>query len=183
MEKIKIIALFGPAGAGKDYLYKKLLEEYNDNINGIVSYTTRPMREGEKDGVEYHFVDDKEFHRQVQAGNMLEWTEFRLWFYGTGLDALDPNKINIGVFNIDGIRTLLKNNKIEVQPILISTSAKTRLMRQLQREENPDVNEIIRRYQTDAKDFLDIPFQFDMVINEDWNNEVVADLAERINLL
>ena len=182
MEKIKIIALFGPAGAGKDYLYKKLLEEYKNDINGIVSYTTRPMREGEQDGVEYHFVSDKEFLQQVQAGNMLEWTEFRLWFYGTNLDALNPNKINIGVFNIDGIRTLLKNDKIEVQPILISTSAKTRLMRQLQREENPDINEIVRRYQTDTKDFLDIPFQFDMVINEDWNTDVISDLAERINL-
>lgn len=180
-EKIKVVALFGPAGAGKDYLYKKILAE-NDNLNGIVSYTTRPKREGEQDGVEYHFVDDKEFHRQVQAGAMLEWTDFRQWYYGTSLDAIKKDKINIGVFNITGIRTMLNNKKVEVQPILVSTSAKTRLMRQLQREENPDIDEIIRRYKTDNKDFLDIPFQFDIVINEDWNEDVIADLAERINL-
>ena len=97
----KIIALFGPSGSGKDTLAKILAER--KDINEIVSCTTRPMRDYEKDGVDYHFLTNEDFAKKVLDGSMLEATSFRDWFYGTPIDSLKEDKINVGVFNIQGI--------------------------------------------------------------------------------
>lgn len=183
MEKTTVIALFGPAGAGKDYLLKRFLKDY-DNLHGIVSHTTRPIRENEQLDIDYHYCDYTEFFNEIRQGNMLEWTKFNNWYYGTSLNALDTNKINIGVFNISGIETLLKENKVKVHPIYISSTPKTRLLRQLTREENPNVDEIIRRYNTDTHDFGYIPFTYSTIINDDdWNEDVDKQFAKIINSL
>ena len=153
-QKINVIAIVGKAGAGKDYLLKYLKDSLPE-LNTIVSATTRPPRQGEVDGINYHFLTGEEFAKQVLEDNFLEATVFRDWCYGTQLSSLDKNKINIGVFNPTGIETLQQDNRINVYVIRISTDAKTRLIRQLNRERNPDVKEIIRRYNTDELDFLE----------------------------
>lgn len=58
--KIKLIALFGKSGAGKDFLFNKILRAYPD-IHRVVSTTTRPPRQGENEGKDYYFVTDEEF--------------------------------------------------------------------------------------------------------------------------
>jgi guanylate kinase len=89
---------------------------------------------------------------------MLEATEFRGWFYGTPLDSLKEDGFNVGVFNIAGIDTLLEDSRLEVYPVIVYAPDKTRLIRQLLREESPDCEEICRRFQTDNKDFLQCDF-------------------------
>lgn len=156
----KIIALFGKAGAGKDALLSGLFEEYKDvlNLNKIISCTTRPPRDYEKDGIDYHFMTDMEFYKKVANGDMLEATHFREWFYGTSASSLDKDKINIGVFNPEGILNLTEtaqtNTEVQIIPILIHANDKIRIKRQLDREINPDCMEICRRFQTDEKDFI-----------------------------
>ena len=67
MEKFKIIALYGMSGAGKDTILNKIIEDYGEelNLNPIVSCTTRPPREGEVDGVAYHFLSNENFANKV----------------------------------------------------------------------------------------------------------------------
>lgn len=183
--KIKIVALFGPAGSGKDYLVKKIMSSVYTNTNKvfeIVSQTTRPPRENEKDGIDYFFKDKNEFIKDINEGNLLEWTSFRDWYYGTNLNSLQKNKINIGVFNVEGIRTLLKDNRIEIFPVAITTSPKTRLIRQLSREQNPDIKEIFRRYDADEMDFSFIDFKYTVIRNEDYDNAELQ-LADFVNSL
>ena len=156
MKKYKIIALFGKAGAGKDTIQQWIVSRHN--LHGIVSCTTRPPRDYEEDGKDYHFLSTEEFTRKVLDGTMLEATEFRGWFYGTPLDSLNPNGFNVGVFNIPGINALLEDSRLEVYPVIVYASDKTRLIRQLMREESPDCEEICRRFQTDNKDFLQCDF-------------------------
>ena len=62
MNKYKIIALFGPAGSGKDYIQKKVMETGwgKEHLHEIISCTTRPPRENEKDGIDYHFLATSE---------------------------------------------------------------------------------------------------------------------------
>ena len=108
---------------------------------------------------------------------MLEYTVFNDWYYGTDYDALDENKINIGVFNPAGIKSLLKRSDCNVKVFWISTSDKTRLLRQLNREENPNVKEIIRRYTTDKEDFGNIDFGFTILLNND-NNDIQRNIKE-----
>lgn len=72
---IKVIALFGPSGSGKDTIAKILAKQ--NNVHEIVSCTTRPMRDYEQDGVDYYFLSNEEFGKKVLNGTMLEATTFR----------------------------------------------------------------------------------------------------------
>ena len=162
--KIKIIALIGKAGAGKDYLLQELLK--TNDYHEIVSCTTRLPREGEVDGKNYYFMKEGEFFNSVKNNEMLEFTCFNGWFYGTPLKGLSQDKVNIGVFSPDGVRHLLKNKNLQIDVRYVRALDKTRLLRQLNREENPDVKEIIRRWQTDEKDFSNLDFQY----IEHWND-------------
>ena len=185
MNKIKIVALFGPAGSGKDYLVKELMngEYVNKNkVSEIISQTTRPKRDGEKDGVNYHFKTENDFLMDIFTNCLLEWTCFRDWYYGTNLNSLNKNKVNIGVFNVAGIQNLLKDERIEVYPIFIKASDKVRLIRQLSREKNPDVKEIFRRYEADEKDFLNVNFSYQVIYNEGYD-DAELELANFVNSL
>lgn len=153
MQKIKILAICGKSGTGKDTLLKRLLQSAPEALHEIVSYTTRPPREGEVDGKNYHFVSIEEFTKMLLDGSFLEAAEFNDWHYGTSLESLDPDKINIGVFNPDGIEALHNDPRVEVRVIYLSVPDKERLIRQLSREKAPDIEEILRRYRTDKQDF------------------------------
>lgn len=163
-DKYKIIALFGPAGSGKDYIQKSIMQTHygKDHLNEIISCTTRPPREGEKDGVDYHFKTSQSDFFSIP---LIECSCFRGWWYGTSTDHLSIDKINIGVFNIKGICSLLEDEQIDCFPIYIKTYPKLRLLRQLQREANPNCEEIARRFLADQKDFLNIPFHYHIIFN------------------
>ena len=163
MNKIKILAIVGKSGAGKDYILKCLKMCPMDKINYIVSSTTRPPREGEVDGVNYHFLEHDDFIKLIEEDKIVEMSVFRDWCYGTTLDALDPNKINIGTFDPMRLDVLSDNYQIDLKTILITASDKERLLRQLNREEQPDVKEIIRRYQADDEDFKYIHTDHDII--------------------
>lgn len=162
-KKYKIVALVGPAGAGKDYLLKELMERgAAAGLHEIVSYTSRPPRDYEKEGIDYYFASVEEILDMIKAGEFLEWAEFRKWVYGTPRKSLNKDKVNIGVFNADGIYQLAKNYDVDLRVIRIYANHKVRLMRQLDREESPDVKEIIRRWNTDEEDFakLDVVIKY-----------------------
>ena len=167
-KKIKILALFGKSASGKDSIQKWIVSNYPQLTNKIVSCTTRPPRSGEQDGVDYFFLSNEEFAKKVLDGSMLEATSFREWFYGTALDQLDPDKINIGVFNITGVECILNDSRLDVVPVWIHASDRTRLRRSLDREDNPDCKEICRRFLADEKDFDEMEdFDYFGWINED----------------
>lgn len=170
MNKYKIIALFGPSGVGKDAIQNRIASSYED-MHKIISCTTRPKRDYEIEGQDYFFLEPIQFAQKVLDGSMLEATSFRAWMYGTPIDALDKDKINIGVFNIAGIECLLEDSRLEVVPVYVEVSPKTRLMRALSREQNPDCHEVCRRFLADEKDFAKINagdgFDYYVIHNEE----------------
>lgn len=161
--KIKVVALYGKAGAGKDTILQRLMgENYADErFNEIISCTTRPPREGEIDGVNYHFVTGDDILHMTVTYQLLELTQFNGWYYGTPISSLDRNKINIGVFNPAGLAALLDDARLAVLPIHIYTDDKTRLLRQLNREKQPNVKEICRRFFADEDDFEKLSMTID----------------------
>lgn len=180
----KILAIIGEAGSGKDTLMQEVLK-VNHNLHEIVSFTTRPPREGEKDGINYHFISGEEFAEKLLAGEMLEAACFNDWFYGTGFGSLRSDCVNMGVFNPEGIDSLMAHKNIELVVYYVTAKDKTRLLRQLNREENPNVDEIIRRYKTDKEDFYDLDFHYNELVNEDrkdmdFNVKVVSAAAQRL---
>ena len=175
----KIIALMGKAGSGKDTMMHRLIEA-NPNLHEIVSCTTRPRREGEVEGVNYFYLTPEQFGDKVLHDEMLEATCFNDWFYGTSYESLRSDVFNVGVFNPTGIDSLLGRRDVEVHVFYVTAPAKTRLLRQLNRENNPDVDEIIRRYKTDEADFSDLDFPYTILENEiyeDLNAGVEAILS------
>ena len=79
-----LFVVSAPSGTGKTTLARRLVEEL-DGLSFSVSYTTRPVREGEQDGIQYHFLDSAEFERMRAAGEFLESAEVFEHLYGTGV--------------------------------------------------------------------------------------------------
>ena len=153
-EKYYIVAVMGQAGAGKDSFVDTIIKNnYIPWAKPIISCTTRPIRENEQDGVNYHYLTNEEFAEQVLNGDMLEATVFNDWCYGTSIKNLDPNALNLGVFNPEGVEILRSNPSIDLLVVYITARDKVRLLRQLNRENNPDCDEIVRRFGTDKEDF------------------------------
>ena len=149
-----IFAVMGQAGAGKDSFVDTIIQNnYIPWAKPIISCTTRPIREKEQDGVNYHYLTNEQFSEQVLNGEMLEATIFNNWCYGTSMKNLDQNALNIGVFNPEGVEILRDNPDINLLVLYIKADDKVRLLRQLNREEHPDCNEIVRRFGTDQYDF------------------------------
>lgn len=152
MNKYKIIAICGKSASGKDTLLQQIIKN-NSDLHEIISFTTRPPREGEIDGKHYFFLNADEVREKYFNGDIVEVSMFRDWLYGTPVSGLSPEKINVGVFNPEGISSLLENDDIEIFVVLVQAPDKVRLIRSLNRESNPDIEEIIRRYGTDKEDF------------------------------
>lgn len=167
--KTNLIAICGKSGAGKDALLQTIISK-KPELNLLISDTTRPMRGNEEDGINYNFISKKEFDNK----KYLEYTVFNNWLYGTPEDSIDKTKINIGVFNLEGIIQLQRNTDINLKTFYVSTDDKTRLLRQLNREPFPNVQEICRRFFTDEKDFEKLK-----LINYRFlRNEIEKDLSQ-----
>lgn len=157
----KIFYLMGKSASGKDTIYKKVKEKMPE-LKTIVIYTTRPIREGEKDGREYHFVDDKRLKELQKAGKVIELREYDtvhgIWKYFTADDGQFD-----GADNYIAIGTLesyvqLRNYFGEecLVPIYIEVEDGVRLERALVRErkqKEPKYEELCRRFLADAADF------------------------------
>ena len=76
-----MVVLVGESGSGKSSIEKYLVHNYG--YEKIVTYTTRPMRDGEVDGVDYHFIDKSQFRRFKLQDFFAETAEYNGWYYGT----------------------------------------------------------------------------------------------------
>ena len=156
-----ILAICGKSASGKDTLAKELIYYLNnENIpcQYIVSDTTRPLRVTERNGVEYHFISSFDFIQNQTAKLYLETSSFRGWRYGTHKNSIVANKINIGVFNPEGIRNLRRYKEhFLIIPIYLKEDIIIRLRRSYERE-NRWRFEYIRRAFVDWKNFKDIEY-------------------------
>ena len=180
-DKYKIVCIMGESGCGKDTIASALQLLLSDCSQMIVSCTTRPIRDNEVNHRDYHFITSEEFAEQLAQGEMLEATVFNDWCYGTSLKYLDKGLLNIGVYNPTGVNILQSIPEVETYVIRLHASNKTRLLRQLNREDNPNVDEIIRRYGTDKDDFSDLSdVRIDLNVDNDSADMSPADVAKTI---
>ncbi len=156
MSNYELVVLCGKSGAGKNYLLQKIKEYYKDKLNYIISDTTRPPRMGEVNGIDYNFISSEEFYNSKYIEKTSYETEEGVWYYGTSKQSLDPYRINIGIFNLEGVDNLYKNDNLRLHLFYISADDRTRLLRQMNREKYPDYKEICRRFLADEKDFKNL---------------------------
>lgn len=160
----KIYCMMGKSSSGKDTLYQKVLERL-PQIHRVVPYTTRPIREGEQDGVEYHFVDDKQLAELETDGKIVELRAYNtvhgIWKYFT----VDDGQIDLEQGDYLLIGTLETYEKIReyygaehLVPIYIEVEDGERLARALERERRqavPKYKEMCRRFLADEEDFCE----------------------------
>jgi len=174
----KLIALIGESGSGKDTVLNLIAEKYPDFFHVPINCTTRPKRKYEIGDKDYHFLSHEDFTRCFLEGDFIQVTEFNSWFYGTIKSDLSEDKINIVVLNPGGVEQIQYDQDVEMVVFYISCPGRLRLIRQLQREEDPDIPEIFRRYFADDEDFFDLPFP-----HAELKNEVQEDLETNIKII
>lgn len=158
----KIFYMMGKSASGKDTLYKRILEA-NPQLKTVVLYTTRPMREGETEGVEYHFSSQERIREFERQGKVIEIRTYQTvlgpWSYVT----VDDGQIDLAHNDYLVIGTLESYEKMRqyfgsdvMVPLYIQVDDGVRLMRALKREKSqqiPQYAELCRRYLADEEDF------------------------------
>ncbi|MBQ6995780.1 MAG: guanylate kinase [Lachnospiraceae bacterium] len=159
----KIFCIMGKSATGKDTIYKKILQNSELKLRRIVSYTTRPIREGEEEGVEYYFTDVETMHQLEEQGKIIECRAYDtihgIWYYylvkDSQIDLANNDYLIIGTLeSYMKIRDYFGKNK--VVPIYIELDDGERLTRALEREKTqsePKYEEMCRRFLADCQDF------------------------------
>ncbi len=160
----RIICLMGKSSTGKDTIYKSLLEDDSLGLRRIVPYTTRPIRDGEQNGVEYFFTDEAGFQRLKEQGKVVEDRAYQtyhgLWRYFTVDDGqIKPGQDYILIGTLEAYVCLQDYfGKDRLVPVMIELEDGERLQRALDREKSqefPRYEEMCRRFLADSKDFMD----------------------------
>lgn len=158
----KIFYLMGKSASGKDTIYKRILKEC-PQLRTVVLYTTRPMREGETEGVEYYFTTPEQLRAYEKAGKIIELRTYQTvygpWSYAT----VDDGRIDLKNGDYLVIGTLESYEKLRgyygadvVEPIYVTVDDGLRLERALARErqqQEPKYAELCRRFLADEEDF------------------------------
>lgn len=160
----KLFYIMGKSASGKDTIYQRILETPELHFQRLIIYTTRPIRDGEKDGQEYYFVNEEVFQELKTAGKIIEdrgyETVYGLWRYFTA-DNMNLEKHNyLGIGTLESYRKLKEYYGEEVLcPIYIEVEDGERLKRAIAREETqetPKYEEMCRRFLADSQDFSEM---------------------------
>lgn len=190
----QIACIMGKSSSGKDHIYKALLEMKKLRLQKIIMYTTRPRRIGEKDGVEYHFVEDKTAEQYESSGKVIEMRQYNtvdgVWKYFT----VDDGRIDLsrGRYLVIGTLEVYKKfcdyyGKDVIMPIYIEVDDGIRLERALRRErkqEIPRYRELCRRFLADSEDFSEEKLLYAGIdkrfVNEGSIEECIREVAQAI---
>ena len=182
-----LFILTGKSCSGKDTIKRYLLKEYHIVFNNCITYTTRPKRKGEQDGVDYHFITNEKFEEMVKNGEFFETTSYsvandEVWHYGTlEKDLLKAeDKDYIIIMNPNGAKKVKEElYYIPQKTIYIYANQKTIKQRMEERSNNTDENK--RRIKADNNDFKNWEMEVDRIIYNNLNDDiedVVNDIFE-----
>jgi guanylate kinase len=164
-----LLVLSAPSGGGKSSIARNLLQG-RDDLGYSVSATTRPMREGERDGVDYHFISREEFVRRREAGEFLESATYGGHLYGTLRSEIDrifaAGRHAVLDIEIEGARQIRASFRNSLHLFVLPPSAEVLIGRL--RGRNTEPAEAVRERITRAAEELDAVAEYDYaVINQD----------------
>lgn len=155
------LILVGKAAAGKDHLKTRLSK--GGFVSGV-SHTTRPPRDKETHGEDYHFVTENKFKEMVVNGDFIEYMEFNGWYYGQ--TKTDFDKADVMIMSKDGLDMLPKKYREQCMVIYLDPPRLTRVERL---EHRNDMNDsIMRRMNTDDEQFKNFKDYDIRVRNDDF---------------
>ena len=171
-----LLVLSSPSGGGKTTIAKSLLQA-RDDLGYSVSATTRPRREGEREGVDYHFLSREEFLRRVEAGEFLEWATYAGNLYGTLRSEIDRifsrGRTAVLDVEIEGARQIRATFPNSLHLFVLPPSADVLVGRLAGR--NTESPAVIRERITRAADELAAVAEYDYAI---FNEDLVLAVAQ-----
>ncbi|MHB1545164.1 MAG: guanylate kinase [bacterium] len=177
-----IFAVSAPSGAGKTTLCNMLLREFKD-IRASISFTTRVKRQGEEDGISYHFINDSEFDRMIKEDEFIEWANVFGKRYGTAHKSIfNPNSLFDILLEIDvqGVEKLIKiygfkNKTKRLVTIFITPPSYKDLSERLKKRGDMDDTELNKRLNT-AYEEIKKSVSYDYIVTNDDLNEAYLKL-------
>ena len=172
MKKGLLIILSGPSGVGKGTVRRKVMEDESLHLAYSISMTTRKPRNQEVDGVDYFFVSNEEFDRNVEEGNMLEWASFVGNRYGTPKDYVEKlrneGKNVILEIEVEGAKQVMKKCQVsDVFSIFLLPPSMEALEERI-RGRKSESEEIIHERLEKAKREIGLKYQYHyIVLNDD----------------
>ena len=174
----KLIVISAPSGTGKTTVVKKLLQQ-STNLEASVSFTTRKMRENEKEGLDYFFVSEKTFTNMIQNDDFLEHATVFGNFYGTEKKSVSENLkegVNV-ILEIDWQGALqIKSSMPSCVMIFLIPPSKEVLLDRLKNRGTDSDQEIAYRFNQAVLD-LEQSNKFDHVLVNDQLEKVVTEIA------
>jgi guanylate kinase len=164
-----ILVISGPSGAGKSSLLNEIINDIGECYFSI-STTTRKIREGEIDGVHYHFVDEEEFKKDIQEEFFLEYAVVQGNYYGTSIkpvkEALKAGKLVIFDIDVQGNATIAKRLGDITTSVFISPPTLSELKRRLEAR-STDAQDVIKRRVEMAKREIQRISEYDFLVVND----------------
>lgn len=164
-----LLVVSSPSGAGKTTLSRMLQKEF-PRIGFSVSYTTRPPRPTEQDGVDYHFVDNATFDRMISEERFAEWAHVHGYRYGTSLDAvrqaLDQGRDMIFDVDYQGGQQLKASFQEAVMVFVLPPSIQE-LAERLKRRATDSAQNIARRLNKAADELTHYDAYEYLILNRD----------------
>jgi guanylate kinase len=176
-----VLVLSGPSGAGKSSLINKIIDDIGECYFSI-STTTRPMREGEEDGVHYHFVSEEEFKREIEEDQFLEYAVVHGNYYGTSMrpvkKALEEGKLVIFDIDVQGNSAIQNRLGDITTSVFITPPTLSELKRRLENR-STDSQEVINKRLEMAKKEIQRVSEYDfLLINDD-----LDETADKLRLI
>ena len=160
-----LIVLSGPSGVGKDALLRKMKEQKYP-FHYVVTVTSRPRREGERDGVDYHFISQREFQQMIDNGELLEWANVYGNYYGVPRkeisQALSKGKDVIVKVDVQGAATI-KRILPQAVFIFLRPPSMEELERRLRQRHSESARDLALRLQKAEEEMKSLPL-FDHVL-------------------
>ncbi len=166
---MKLIILAAPSGAGKNTFLEKAVEDF-ENLYHSISYTSRPPRKGESEGVPYHFLSIDEFRERIEKNFFIEWAKVHGNYYGTAREDLqkmsDQGKWVIMDLDIQGTRNI-KAEIPEAVSIFILPPSVDELRKRLEKRDQGETDNLQLRLNNAVDEMLMAP-EFDyQVVNDE----------------
>jgi len=160
-----LIVLSGPSGVGKDALLRKMKEQKYP-FHYVVTVTSRPRREGERDGVDYHFISQREFQQMIDNGELLEWANVYGNYYGVPRkeisQALSKGKDVIVKVDVQGATTI-KRILPQAVFIFLRPPSMEELERRLRQRHSESARDLALRLRKAEEEMKSLPL-FDHVL-------------------
>jgi len=181
-EKGKLVIISGPSGSGKTSICNLLTK--NPKIKQSVSYTTRKPRDGERDGIEYCFIEKSEFEKLVDENRFIEYAEYCGYLYGTSVstikEAIDNEEILILAIDVKGALQVI-DKMPEAISIFINAPDDETLKLRLKSRLTEDDAGIDKRFVV-AKEEMEYSKYYDYCVINDRLDDAVKEIEGILNL-